>query len=57
MILQVVERVRREDGEKKMLVIDIETEDEMRERGEEINPDDAIVMIPRDPPPPLPPVS
>lgn len=26
----------------------------MKERGEEINPDDAIVMISREPPPPPP---
>lgn len=26
----------------------------MKERGEEINPEDAIVMIPREPPPPPP---
>lgn len=31
------------------------TEDEMKSRGEEINPDDAIVMIPRVLPPEPPP--
>ena len=45
-------------GEKKILVIDIDTEDEMAARKESINPEDAIVMIPRSPPPqPPPPVS
>lgn len=53
--LQVVERIRVGDKEKKVLVIDMETEDEMKSRGEEINPDDAIVMIPRVAPPPPPP--
>ena len=48
----MVERVRQGKGEKKILVIDIETEDEMQQRGEQINTDDAIVMIPRVPPPP-----
>lgn len=52
--LQVVEKVRQGTGEKKILVIDIETEDEMKTAGEAINPDDAIVMIPRPPPPPPP---
>lgn len=47
-----MERIRLGDKEKKVLVIDMETEDEMKSRGEEINPDDAIVMIPRAPPPP-----
>ena len=44
-------------GEKKILVIDMETEDEMAARKESINPEDAIVMIPRSPPPEPPPVS
>lgn len=54
----MVERVRQGKGDKSMLVIDMETEGEMQQRGEEINPnntDDAIIMIPRVPPPPPPP--
>jgi len=45
---QVVERIRKGDGVgKKVLVIDAETEKEMEQRNEKIEPDKAIVMIPR----------
>ncbi len=47
-----MERVRKGHGEKKILVIDLETEDEMKQRGEEIKLEDAIEMISREPPPP-----
>jgi hypothetical protein len=52
---QVVEKVRTGTGDKKLLVIDIDTEDEMKSKGEQINPEDAIVMIPRAAPEPPPP--
>ena len=48
--LQIVERVRAGTGKgKRLLVVDIETEEEMKERGEEITMEAAIVMVPRQP--------
>ena len=47
-MLQVVDRVRAGSGmNKKILVIDIETEDDLKSKGEAIDPDNAIIMIPR----------
>lgn len=45
---QVVDKVRTGSGkDKKILVIDIQTEDDMKSKGEAIDPDNSIVMIPR----------